>query len=398
MIMEKIFLYILFLVLSFSVGDRSIYYISRAASNVEEKKLSNKESEDKNEANSEQDVASEEDSKRSDENEEERNERLASKSQYLTNKGTYMEVILDVEDECNITTQLQAAFVLAGMKATKKVPYKIIIPEGTYYLSSTLHIYSNTSLLMENVVLVRDFQEGPMLMSGNYMEDSPYIEQESDIVIQGGTFDGNCSDALYKAVTKSFSNLYFAYAKDIQIIGVKVSNNLGGHYIDMKGVDNIIIRDCIFDKYYMNKTVKDSERKEALKFGTMELYSKEKEGEIIKKLSCNNILIQNNKFLDVFQGIGFDYIPDSRVYKNVSIHNNTFFSCRRETMILSSLYKSNIYKNRIENGKLGIWIQSLDPAREAKKWNCKIQLNNDEKKNRRLDVKIYPVLVNPYIW
>lgn len=426
-IMKKFILYFLFLVLSFSVGDKSIYYISRAASSIEEKEKSdeNKSNSD-SDTNVEREVESKSDSstnvegeveskfdsstavdenstdesdanetdagEEDDESDEERNERLASKSQYLTNRGTYMEVTLDVEDGNNITTQLQAAFVLAGMKATKNVPYKIIIPEGTYYLSSTLHIYSNTSLIMKNVVLVRDFQEGPMLMSGNYMEDSPYIEQENNIVIQGGTFDGNCADELYKAVTKPFSNLYFAYAKNIQIIGVKVSNNLAGHYISMKGVDNIIIRDCIFDKYYTNYTAQDSDRKEALNFGTLEVSSGI--GEEKKELSCNHILIQNNKFVDVFQGIGFDYIPDSRVYQNVSIHNNTFFSCRKETLILSSLSQSSIYKNEVKNGKMRIWFESMDPGKEAKKWNCKIWENT--KKKQGLDIKIYPIIVRSY--
>ncbi len=390
--MKKILLYILFFVLSFWVMNENIYYISRAVSSTEEEEKSDKslriEDESEKDSDLEQNTSSQEEIE---ESEEERNERLASKSQYLTNKGTYMEVVLDVKDGDNITIQLQAALALARMKATKKIPYKIIIPKGTYYLSSTLHIYSNTSLFIEDVVFVRDFQEGPMLMSGSYMEDSPYIEQESNIVIQGGTFDGNCFDELYRAVTTSFSNLYFAYAKDIQLIGVKVSNNIGGHYIEMKGVDNIIIRDCIFDKYCTNQTIKNSDRREALKFGVMKLLSSD--GKVEKELSCNNILIKNNKFWDVFQGIGFDYIPDSKVYKNVSIHNNTFSSCKREAMILSSLSQSSIYRNRIENVRVGIWIQSLDPVREAEKWDCKIWQNNSEREDRGLDVKIYPMLV-----
>lgn len=397
--MQKILIYILFFVLSFRVINDNTYYISRAASSIEESEKSDKDSkiEDESEKDSdlETNISSDEEESEDEKSEAERNERLASQSRYLTNKGTYMEIVLDVNDGDNITTQLQAAFVLAGMKATKKIPYKIIIPKGTYYLSSTLHIYSNTSLFIEDVVFVRYFQEGPMLMSGNYMEDSPYINQESNIVIQGGTFDGNCFDTLYRAVTTSFSNLYFAYAKDIQLIGVKVINNMDGHYIEMKGVDNIIIRDCIFDKYCTNKMMKRSDRKEALKFGTMELLSKE--GEVIKELTCNNILIQNNRFKDVFQGIGFEYIPDSKVYRNVSIYNNIFSSCKREAMILSSLFQSSIYRNRIENAEVGIWIQSLDPVREVKKWDCKIWQNSSGKKDRGLDVKIYPMLVNPYI-
>lgn len=394
--MKKIFLYILFLVLIFSVINKNICYMSSAASSVEKNQQSNKdlEIEDENTAvdeEFEQNMSSE---KELEESEEERNEKLASKSRYLTNKGSYMEVVLDVEDGDNITVQLQAAFFLAAAKATKEIPYKIVIPEGTYHLSNTVHIYSNTSLAIKDVVLVRDFQEGPMLMSGNFMEDSPYIEQEQNIIIQGGTFDGNCFDTLYGAVTTSFSNLYFPYAKNIQLIGVKICNNMGGHHVEMKGVDHIIIRDCIFEKYYANKTVTDSYKKEALKFGVMELVSSD--GEKIRKLTCNQILVKNNTFRDVYQGIGFDYIPDSKVYKNVSIHNNTFISCKREAMILSSLSRSNISKNRIENVKTGIWIQSIDPLRESKKWDCKIWQNNSKKGDRGLDLRIYPMILNTY--
>lgn len=377
--MGKKLLYILFLVIIFSVTNLNICYISSAASNIEgkESSIENVEIEEKN---SRQD------------SEEERNERLASKSRYLTNKGTYMEVILDVADGDNITIQLQAAFLLAATKATKEIPYKILIPAGTYHLSSTVHIYSNTVLSIKDVVFVRDFQQGPMLMSGNFMEDSPYIKQEQNIIIQGGTFDGNCFDALYGAVTTSFSNLYFPYAKNVQIIGVKICNNMGGHHIEMNGVDNIIIRDCTFDKYYTNKTVSDSYKKEALKFGTMDLISNN--GEKIRTLTCNQILVKNNIFRDVYQGIGFDYIPSSKVYKNVSIHHNTFVSCKKEAMILSSLSQSDISRNLIENAEIGIWIQSINPVRESKKWDCKIWENTNKKGDRGLDLKIYPILFN----
>ncbi|MGN0464808.1 MAG: NosD domain-containing protein [Lachnospiraceae bacterium] len=377
--MGKKLLYILFLVIIFSVTNLNICYISSAASNIggKESSIENVEIEEKN---SRQD------------SEEERNERLASKSRYLTNKGTYMEVILDVADGDNITVQLQAAFLLAATKATKEIPYKILIPAGTYHLSSTVHIYSNTVLSIKDVVFVRDFQQGPMLMSGNFMEDSPYIKQEQNIIIQGGTFDGNCFDALYGAVTTSFSNLYFPYAKNVQIIGVKICNNMGGHHIEMNGVDNIIIRDCTFDKYYTNKTVSDSYKKEALKFGTMNLISNN--GEKIRTLTCNQILVKNNIFRDVYQGIGFDYIPSSKVYKNVSIHHNTFVSCKKEAMILSSLSQSDISRNLIENAEIGIWIQSINPVRESKKWDCKIWGNTSKKGDRGLDLKIYPILFN----
>ncbi len=394
--MKKKFLYILFLMLIFSIMNKNICYISSAASSVEKNQKSGEDLEIESQSTQEdinlkQDILVEENSK---ESEEERNERLASKSRYLTNKGSYMEVVLDVEDGANITTQLQAAFLLAATKATKEIPYKVVIPEGTYHLSSTIHIYSNTSLSIKDVILVRDFQEGPMLMSGNFMEGSPYIEQEQNIIIQGGTFDGNCFDTLYGAVTTSFSNLYFPYAKNIQLIGVKICNNMGGHHVEMNGVDNVIIRDCVFSKYYTNRSVTDSYKREALKFGTMELVSSD--GEKVKTLTCNRILIQNNTFRDVFQGIGFDYIPGSKVYKNVSIHNNTFVSCRREAMIVSSLSQSNISRNRIENVRTGIWIQSINPLRESKKLDCKIWQNNSKKEDRGLDLKIYPMILNSY--
>ncbi len=353
--MKKKFIYVLFFICIFSMMNKNIYYISSAS---------------------------------------EVNEQLAAKSRYITNKGSYMEVMLDVKDGANITAQLQAAFLLAAMKATEEIPYKVIIPEGTYHLSSTVHIYSNTSLIINHVVLVRDFQEGAMLMSGNFSEESPYIEQEENIVIQGGTFDGNCFDELYGAVTTSFSNLYFPYAKNVKLIGVKICNNMGGHHIKMKGVDNVIIRDCIFDKYYENGTVTRCYAKESLKFGTLSIASSE--GKVEKKLTCNNILVSNNTFVDVSCGIGFDYIPDFKTYDNIKIEGNTFVSCKKEAMILTSLKRAKVSKNRIQNTGGGIWIKSINPLKEQGKLDCKILQNSDKKALHGIRVKIVPMILNPY--
>ncbi len=430
--MRKKLICMLFFIFAFSITNKNIYDISNASTGIEQSKESKKEQsieqesaikekktnekeeessiknstenehtgieEEKIEKMIEENMDLEHGLEEKDgepgESEQEKNENLASKSRYLTNKGSYMEVMLDAKDGANITAQLQAAFLLAAMKATEEIPYKIIIPEGTYHLSSTVHIYSNTSLLMDNVIFVRDFQEGAMLMSGNFSEDSPYIEEEENIVIQGGTFDGNCFDELYGAVTTSFSNLYFPYAKNIQLIGVKVCNNMGGHHIKVSGVENMIIRDCIFEKYYENGTVITSSEREAVKFGVLYLLSRD--GEVEKKLTCNNILVQNNIFRDVCQGIGFDYIPDFRTYQNIHIRNNTFVSCKKEAMILTSMSKSEVSKNRMENTGNAIWIKSLNPFREAGKLDCKIFENTDKKAKNHIRLKIYPMLINSY--
>lgn len=325
---------------------------------------------------------------KSDESEEERNERLASKSQYLINKGSYMEVVLDVEDGDNITVQLQAAFFLASTKATKEIPYRIVVPKGTYHLSSTVHIYSNTSLYLKGAVLRRDFQDGPMLMSGSLTGESPYIEQQENITIQGGTFDGNCFDSLYGAVTTSFSNLYFPYAKNVKIFDVTICNNIGGHHIQFTGTDYITIRDCTFKQYYTNKEDDEATKKEALKFGVLDIASSE--GDVQKQVTCNHIRVNNNTFDDVYQGIGFEYAPSGKYYKNVCIYNNEFISCTKEAMILSSLVDADIFQNEFGTVQKSIWILSLNTKQEAGSWDIHI---HDEKGSE--SVKIAPAIASP---
>ncbi|MBQ1309028.1 MAG: hypothetical protein IIY54_04925, partial [Ruminococcus sp.] len=86
---------------------------------------------------------------------------------------------------------IQSALNAARYSATKDNRYKIIVEPGSYDLRSALHIYSNTTLSLYNVVFVRNKEAVTnMIRTGEDTAvnkgDSGYAAN-ANISIEGGT-------------------------------------------------------------------------------------------------------------------------------------------------------------------------------------------------------------------
>ena len=121
---------------------------------------------------------------------------------------------------------IQSALNAARYSATKDNRYKIIVEPGSYDLRSALHIYSNTTLSLYNVVFVRNKEAVTnMIRTGEDTAvnkgDSGYAAN-ANISIEGGTLDGNGTSNTMIKVT---------HASNFSMVGTEVCNLRNAHMI-----------------------------------------------------------------------------------------------------------------------------------------------------------------------
>lgn len=153
---------------------------------------------------------------------------------YLRCFGTNVQSLGAVGDGVTDDTQvLQDALDIGG---------DIYIPDGTYLISDSLKLYSNTHLrLGENAVIKRNSNTIKCILYTFYEASTTAYTGQHDITIEGGVLD------LGTGYSQGGCGLGFVHSSNIVVRGVTIKNvNSGYHCIDMGGCQNVRIEDCLF--------------------------------------------------------------------------------------------------------------------------------------------------------
>ena len=219
-------------------------------------------------------------------------------------------------------------------------PITVNIPEGTYYISKRLNIYSNTTLVLDaNAKIVRLDEDQEMLQScqgkgellGGY-------DQTSNITIIGGIWDGNITDT-----TVMCDVLRFNHCNNITLKDCTIKGYCGRHMVVFAGANGVVVDNVTFeDAHLYTGTEPDTENyyvynedgsidyensyrvMEALHIdcitedGTSEVPALPYDGTL-----CNNIVVKNCTFNNLISGIGNHALIDNRGV-NFEISNNKF--------------------------------------------------------------------------
>lgn len=247
-------------------------------------------------------------------------------------------------------------------------PITVIVPDGTYYISSVLKVYPKTNIILSDHAVIKRMQSAGgshMLMNYTDSKGKGYTQCQ-DITITGGTWDGNATGA------KDANCLYFGHAKNITITNTTIKNNSGAHLLEFAGVQNALVENVELYGYTMCKeagyTALQSE-KEAIQLDYCSSVSapamKPHDG-----TACDNITIRNCNIHDYMAGIGthtegakpstnikierntFKSITNAcinlRNFSNITISNNTAKNCT--TFVYASGSKGTIKNNKVTNG------------------------------------------------
>lgn len=116
------------------------------------------------------------------------------------------------------------------------------IPRGTYYLSDTLDIFSDTNLVLEDGAVIACLGDTHLMLI-NARKDYTYpggYDRTQNITIQGGTWDG-------KGTGEKHNNLILiAHAKNVTIKNTTLINCCGNHFIEYNGVSGGTVSGCTF--------------------------------------------------------------------------------------------------------------------------------------------------------
>lgn len=202
----------------------------------------------------------------------------------------------------------------------------VTVPEGTYYISKTLYIQSNTTLKLSKNAIIKRSRKAlgkNMLRNTNAGHESSSGEKYNlshNITVTGGVWDGG---RISKA--KSTSNLlYFGHARNITIKNTAIRNCFGAHTIEFAGVKDSRIKNCKISGFRYSSSKFTSEAIQ------LDICYKNKEdgrwtpGFYSDKTPCKNISIENCTISDYPRGIGIHHTLKGHNCSDITIRNNKF--------------------------------------------------------------------------
>lgn len=243
---------------------------------------------------------------------------------------------------------IQAALNEAKNKASDKNRYRIYFPKGEYHINTTLNIFSNTELYLdEKTTLVQDAPKGQNIVkAGDFSQKHILYNGFRNIKIDGGKWDmqfnGSCA-------------MRFGHCTNLSINNVNITNILDAHHIEAAAVDTLSITDSTFT----SSLRRGSNSCEAIQLDILH-DSKHFPGfEEFDDTPNKNVTISGCTFSNLHSGIGTRSAVVSKYFDNVVIENNKFENIREKAISCFNYKNSKIINNTFTNVNSGICFEYL---------------------------------------
>lgn len=243
---------------------------------------------------------------------------------------------------------IQAAFDEAKNKASDKNRYRIYFPKGEYHINTTLNIFSNTELYLdEKTTLVQDAPKGQNIVkAGDFSQKHSLYNGFRNIKIDGGKWDmqfnGSCA-------------MRFGHCTNLSIRNVNITNILDAHHIEAAAVDTLSITDSTFT----SSLRRGSNSCEAIQLDILH-DSKHFPGfEEFDDTPNKNVTISGCTFSNLHSGIGTRSAVVSKYFDNVVIENNKFENIQEKAISCFNYKNSKIINNTFTNVNSGICFEYL---------------------------------------
>lgn len=243
---------------------------------------------------------------------------------------------------------IQAAFDEAKNKASDKNRYRIYFPKGEYHINTTLNIFSNTELYLdEKTTLVQDAPKGQNIVkAGDFSQKHILYNGFRNIKIDGGKWDmqfnGSCA-------------MRFGHCTNLSINNVNITNIMDAHHIEAAAIDTLSITDSTFT----SSLRKGSNSCEAIQLDILH-DSKHFPGfEEFDDTPNKNVTISGCTFSNLYSGIGTRSAVVSKYFDNVVIENNKFENIQEKAISCFNYKNSKIINNTFTNVNSGICFEYL---------------------------------------
>ena len=253
--------------------------------------------------------------------------------------------------------EIQQVLNDARDNATDSKPYKIIIPAGSYKISQSLHIYSNTYLYMKGATINKCFTVGCMLRNGVVADVMTGYDGARNIYLEGGTWNGNGKDKTYGLKkAKPFSNIRIGHAKNVVFDTVTIKDNVSSHHVEFGGVDGVTVKNCTFSGQvnYVDETTNEYNGNESLQIDVVHSEDVFSDFKKYDDAITKNVTITGCTFENVFRGVGSHSGILGTYYTNIKIKNNTFKNINQQAIIATNYKNSEISGNTMINVGAGV--------------------------------------------
>lgn len=249
-----------------------------------------------------------------------------------------------VTKDKDISKNTNAALKEAKRLGQKGKTYTVKIPKGTYYISESLKIWSNTTLDASGCVIKTKKSGFNMIATGSVEDNQKATgyKRYKNITITGGTW--------INSKKNTSSGIRLCRGSNITVKNLDMSHGSEKHMVEMAAVDGVKIVNCKFH----DSDIKDSKEKcEAIQLDICAndtAYS----NLVFDGSPCKNIQIKGNTFENVSRGVGTHSMLLNNYIENVTIENNTFKNITQEAIACVNYVNAKIQNNKMQNVGGGI--------------------------------------------
>ncbi len=271
------------------------------------------------------------------------------------------------EGETDDTGAIQAALTAARDQKIEM----IYVPAGIYHISEILIIYENTTLhLAKNAVIVRKSDINAMLINGTEFVSG--YDGESNITVEGGTWDGNSRE-----FPSNVTPLGFGHARNITIQNLIVLDVYNWHHVEINAIDGATIQDCRFEGMVLTRAFTEMVQIDLMGTEGMFPWFGEFDNTTCRNVLINRCIFQNGDTA----GIGTHSTrPDAR-HEYITITNCEFINLTREGIVAQNWQNVTIENNFFRKCNQGILMEVLSDT------DCTDVLIAD---NKMLDIDLSP--------
>lgn len=267
----------------------------------------------------------------------------------------------------NVKT-IQKALDEARNNATDEKRYRIYLPKGRFNLNSTLNIFSNTELYLDNeTTLIQTAPKGQnIIKSGDFGQKHILYNGFRNIKIDGGTwnmnFNGSCA-------------MRFGHCTNLSINNVKINSVKDAHHIEVAGADTVSITNSLFTA--SSRTSERSGSCEAIQLDILHDSAHFVGFEEFDDTPNKNITISGCTFENLYSGIGTRSGVVSKYFDNVVIENNIFKNITEKAISCFNYKNSKIINNTFSDVSAGISFEYLPNNIFDKSYSQRMYIPND---------------------
>ncbi len=250
------------------------------------------------------------------------------------------------------TKAIQKALDKAASVGGKKRAL-VTIPKGTYYISSSLRIGSNTHLKCSDKTVIKKISTECLYMLRSQPGEKGGYSAVENITIEGGTYD---ADFLVYNENSGGTLLFFSHVNNLTIKNVTLKNNLGTHLIELAGAKSVTITGCELHGFKYSAA---KQAKEAIQLDVTHDDNITPDAAPYDDTPCCDITISNNNIYDYPRAIGSHSAVKGIYHDNITIKNNKIHDISGTAIYAYNYTGLNVENNKMTDVGTGIAIKTF---------------------------------------